>query len=131
MTKATTKNYSFLDLFLAIVFIPRRKLGKWIQRQGFGVRKFAILQWIITSTILILGYKSTLLSTLIPIRYSDSINSLEDMDRSGLPLLIPKGTSIYKSMAGDKRRIVQHIFNNSLVYQFTGTQENWAWHTEM
>ena len=117
-------------MFLAIVFIPRRKLGKWIQRQGFGVRKFAILQWIITSTILILGYKSTLLSTLIPIRYSDSINSLEDMDRSGLPLLIPKGTTVYKSMAGDKRRIIQHIFNNSLVYQYTGTLENWAWFSE-
>ena len=115
---------------MAIVFIPRRKLTKWIKRQGFGARKLAILKWIFMSHVLILGYKATLLSTLIPIRYSDRIDSLEDMDRSGLPLLIPNGTAVYKSIAGDRRRIVQHIYNRSVVYQYRGTRENSAWYFE-
>lgn len=129
MTKLQ-QQLSISDLFVAIVFIPRRKLTKWIQRQGFCARKFAILMWIFMSHVLILGYKATLLSTLIPIRYSDRINSLEDMDRSGLPLLVPNGTAVYKSMVGDKRRIVQQIYNRSLVYQYTGTRENIAWFFE-
>ena len=115
------------DLFLAIVFVPRRKLTKWIKRKGFNTRKFTILMWIFTSHVLILGYKATLLSTLIPIRYSDKINTLQDMDRSGLPLIIPKGTAMYKSIAGDRRHIVQQIFNRSILYQYTGTREKFAW----
>ena len=115
------------DLFLAVVFIPRRKLTKWIKREGFHTRKFTILKWIFTSHVLILGYKATLLSTLTPIRYSDKINTLEDMDRSGLPLIIPKGTAMYKSIAGDRRLIVQQIFNRSIFYQYTGTRENFVW----
>ena len=82
------------------------------------------------SNVLILGYKSTLLSTLIPIKYSDRINSLEDMDRSGMPLLIPNGTTVHKSMASDKRIIVQQIYNKSVVYQYGGTQERWTWYSE-
>ena len=122
------KKSSSLDLFLAIVFIPRRKLARWIQREGFGVRKLAILKWIFLSHVLILGYKSTLLSTLIPIRYSEQINTLEDMDKSGLPLLIPKGTVAYKSIAGDKRIVVQMIYKRSVVWQYTGTRERRAWY---
>ena len=118
------------DLFVALIFIPRRKLIRWIKREGFRARKMAILQWIFLSHVLILGYKATFLSTLVVIRYSHPINTFEDMDRSGLPLLIPKGTAIHKTIAGDKRRTVKQIYKRSLVYQFTGTNENIPWFLE-
>ena len=117
-------------MFLSIVFIPRRKLAKWIQREGFGVRKLAILKWLFLSHVLILGYKATFLSTLVVIRYSDPINTFEDMDRSGLPLLLPKGTAVHKTIAGDKRGTVKQTYKRSLVYQFTGTNENIPWFLE-
>lgn len=126
----TSITYLYVDVFLSIAFIPRRKLAKWIQRHGFGTRKLVILQWLFLSNILIMGYKSTLLSTLIPIRYEDSNDSLDDVHRSGLPLLIPNGTVIHKFLLGDTRRTVQQIYNRSIVYPYEGGNVM-DWYTKM
>ena len=32
-------NWQIADFFLSTVFIPKRRLKRWIQRQGFGARK--------------------------------------------------------------------------------------------
>ena len=67
-----------------------------------------------------MGYKCTLPSTLIPVRYEGTINTLSDLDRSGLPLLIPRSTAQYKAFANDKRPIMKRIFNKSISWAFTG-----------
>ena len=41
-----------------------------------------------------------------------------------------KGTAIHKNIAGDNRRTVKQIYERSLVYQFTGTNENINWFLE-
>ena len=70
--------------------------------------------------ILTMGYKSTLLSTLIPVRYERTINTLYDLDQSGLPLAIPKATAIHHAIANDPRPIMQRIYNNSILYVYAG-----------
>ena len=77
-----------------------------------------------------MGYKSTLLSTLIPIRYEDTIQSLDDVHRSGLPLLIPEGTVIHKFLLGDTRKTVQQIYDRSIVYPYKGGNKM-DWYTKM
>ena len=108
------------DFFLSTEFIPRRRLNKWIQREGFHVRKLLILKWIFLGNVITLAYKSTLLSSLIKIRYESTIDTLCDLDKSALPALIPAGTPATQAFATDPREIMKSIFNRSIIYPFNG-----------
>ena len=91
--------------------IPKRRLNSWINRPGFRVRKRIILQWIFLGHFLVMGYKTTLLSTLIQIQYESTIDTLDDMAKSGLPLLIPSHTALHKLIACDPRSTMKQIYN--------------------
>ena len=78
----------------------------WVYRRDFPSRNCLMLQWVLWAGILMMGYKSTLLSTLIKIRYEDTIEDLYDLDLSPLPLLLPDATAA--SMFGtDPRAEIQ------------------------
>ena len=110
----------FPDMFLSTVLIPRRRPKGWIQRQGFGIRKTLILNWIFVSHLLTMAYKSTLLATLIPIRYESSIDNLDDMAKSGLSLLVPGATNIHALIASDPRLSMREIYKKSIVFSYSG-----------
>ena len=101
------------DIFLSTIMIPRRRPNRWINRQGFMSRKGVILQWLIFGHLLTLGYKSTLLSTLIPIRYESTIDTVADMARSGLPFTVPRATFLHKLIATDPRAHMRKIYERS------------------
>ena len=92
---------------------PRRRLNSWINRRGFRIRKGIILLWIFLGHFLVMGYKTTLLSSLIQIRYGSTIDTLEDMAKSGLPLLIPSHTTLHKLIASDPRPLMKEIYRKS------------------
>ena len=82
----------------------------------------------VLGNILTMGYKSTLLSTLIPIRYESTIDTPEDLEESGLPLTIPESTAIQDAIAVDTRPIMKQIYAESILYQYGGwntTREYW------
>ena len=70
---------------------------------------------------LAMGYKSTLLSTLIPIRYESTIDTLEEMAKSGLPLSVPLHTTLNKLLAGDPRPTMKEIYKRSYYFSLPGT----------
>ena len=91
-TKEITQHFtslSFSDFFLSTIMIPRKRPYKWFLRPGFMTRKVFLLKWIFVANVFSLGYRSTLLSTLVPIRYEDTIETVHDLYKSGLSLLIP------------------------------------------
>ena len=96
--------------------IPKRRPIRWINRKGFVTRKWVIMQWLVLGNILILGYKSTLLSTLIPIRYESAIDSLGDMAMSGLSLIIPSATTIDKLISTDPRQTMVEIYKRGYFF---------------
>ena len=102
---------------------------KWINRDGFGIRKILILKWIVLGSVLTWAYKSTLLSTLVTIRYNKPIDTLADLDRSGLPLAIIDGSSEQKAFENDQRDIMKQIYSRSILFQ--PTQENEAKYAAM
>ena len=110
------------DLFLSTPFIPRRKLLSWIHRPGYGTRQAIILKWIFVGSLLTLAYKSMLLSSLIPIRYETTIDTLEDMDDSGLPILIMKNTAVHKLIASDPRDAMKQVYKRSILYPVSPTE---------
>ena len=103
--------------------IPRRRLKKWINRDGFGTRKILILKWIVLGSVLTWGYKSTLLSTLVTIRYNKPINTLDDLDRSGLPLVIREGSAFHRTLENDQRDIRKRIYRKTIAVEFTPQNE--------
>ena len=109
----------FSDFFLSTELIPRRRNNKWINRRGFGIRKTLILKWIVLGSVLTMGYKSTLLSTLITNRYNKPISTLADLHSSGLPLLIPKSTMCHWAVKSDPRSIMKQIYNKTILYKFS------------
>ena len=74
------------------------------------------MKWLLLGNILALAYKSTLNSTLVTMQYEDPIDTMNDMAKSGLPLLIPQ--NLHRSMANDPRQVVKEMNKNSIVFQF-------------
>ena len=93
----------------------------WLFRDGFKTRKIILLKWLALGNFLTLGYMSTLLSQLVAIRYENPLDTIDDMDKSGLPLLIPNGTAIDVLIGQDPRPAVQRIYNRSIIYFFNGS----------
>ena len=79
--------------------------------------------------VLTMGYKSTLLSTLVTIRYTKPIDKLEDLVSSGLPLLMAEGGECISAIKNSPRPIVQQIYLNGIRFNFT--QENEEKYSEM
>ena len=100
----------------------------WICRHGFvKSRQVLVLIWLMfASNLLTWSYRETLLSTLIPIYYERSIDTLEDVDNSDLPLLVPKATVVHRLLATDPRQIAKRILKKSEFYPFNGTAPAWV-----
>ena len=73
-----------------------------------------------------MAYKKSLLSSLIPIRYEDTIDSINDLDDSNLPLLIWKGSIIHNHFSSDSRPIMKRVFNRSIFFTVENGIPKWA-----
>jgi hypothetical protein len=70
--------------------------------------------------------RSTLLSTLIPIRYSEPIDTIEALDKSEMTLVLAGNTAIHMLVATDPRPAMQRVFKRSIIFPFTGAVPLWA-----
>ena len=109
-----------VDFFLSTELIPKRRLKKWINRNGFKTRKLLILKWIVLGNYLTMGYKSTLLSTLTSIDYESPIDNLADLEQSGLPLVIGRNTPMHLAIPLDPRPILRRVYKKSNVLVWEG-----------
>ena len=115
------------DFFTSLEIIPSGRLWKWIQRPGLKMRRSAILMWIVLGSFLTLGYKSTLLSSLIKIRYEVTIDSLHDLDKSGLPLLLPEGSDDIDIIRRDPREVMARLYNRIIEFPYQGGIPKWVY----
>ena len=106
-------NSFITDFVLSLKIIPTMS---WIERKGFRIRKILLLKWIFLGNFITMAYNSTLLSSLITIRYEDPIDSLTDLEASGLPFLMHKNSWIEKMFANDNRQLWKNIYNNGELY---------------
>ena len=115
------------DLTLCVrILLNQGSSRKLVHRLGFKARKFLLLEWFLLGGILSWAYMQTLLATLVVIKYEPTIDTIRDLDQSGLPFLIPKNTAPHKLIASDPRPAVAHIFKKSIVYSLAGTPPKWA-----
>ena len=77
--------------------------------------------------ILTLGYKKSLLSSLIQIRYEDTIDSIHELDRSEIPLLLAKSTSLQDYVERDPRKSMARIVKRRILFSIDrGQTPGWA-----
>ena len=69
------------------------------------------------------AYKGTLLSTLVTIRYSSQIDTLDQMDESGLPFYVLGGTVLEWLPQTDPRDVVKRLNVRRFDMPFDGTIE--------
>ena len=114
--RGCTYRNNFSDFFLSTEFIPRRRLKKWFEREGFQIRKILILKWLFLGNVITMAYKSTLLSSLVTIRYESTIDTVNDLVQSGLPALIPNNTAVQYMFASDPRKEMKNVYNRSIIF---------------
>ena len=105
------------DFCLSTELISKGVHLRWIQRPGFEGRKMLIYKWIFFGTFLHLAYEQTLLSSLVTIRYEDTIDSIYDLDNSGLPLLVLEGAPMHDDITRDPRPIFRSISKKIILWQ--------------
>ena len=76
----------------------------------------------LASNILLWHYKNTLLSSLISIHYEKPMNTLEDIERSGLPVLVTKNNVAHWLMATDPRPTIKSIFKKTTEGMYRGRE---------
>ena len=77
-------------------------------------------------TVLLCGYKSTLLSTLIPIYYESTIDTLIEVASSELPLTVPNNTAPHWIVRTDPRSEVKQIRGKIELFPFDGRPPPWV-----
>ncbi len=69
-----------------------------------------------------MAYRSTLLATLIPVTYEKTIDTIDDLDQSGLPIMLPMGNAYYQNFRRDPRQAMQSIFQRSAEWHYDSSK---------
>ena len=113
---------------LAVSLIGQGVSEIWFSRVGFTQsRKLLLIQWIVCANFLLMAYKSVLLSSLVTIRYEDTIDTLDDLDKSNMPVMIPQGAGLVEPLENDPRPIIKQILSRSKLYPYAGDTPEWVW----
>ena len=80
-----------------------------------------LIQWLLMANVLSWAYKGTLLSTMIAIRYSVPLDTIAQMDESGLPFFVFKGTVMEWLADTDKREAVMRLNERQFKMPWDGT----------
>ena len=115
-----------LDFVLAITPIMDETVP-WIMywRESFtGSRRFLLIQWLLMGNVISYVYKGALLSSLIAIRYTEPLDTLFEMDISGIPFYCPKNTVICWLLKTDPRRVVKNLNGRRWEMPFPGYTED-------
>ena len=98
----------------------------WLYREGFThSRKLLLLQWLLYGSILLMGYKCVLLSTLVPIQYEQTIDTVYDLEKSELRLIV--ANVLYSTLEIDPRSAMKRVLNKSDVFSYGGTLPGWVY----
>ena len=93
----------------------------WFNRMGFiHSRKFLILLWLMLGNVLLMSYKSNLRASLVAITYKKPIDSIEDMEQSGLPLLFCTGCGYKEFFSIDPRPAMNRLGEKAIMYPYDG-----------
>ena len=86
----------FLDLVISLTPAVDETIPYlFYQRSTFkSSRRLLLIQWLLWANIISHAYKGTLLSTLINIRYTEALDTMDQMYESGMEFFVLDGTAM-------------------------------------
>ena len=86
-------------------------------------RKLLLAQWLIMANILSHAYKGALLSSLVTIRYTEPLDTVDQMVESGLPFYVLGGTVLEWLSKTDPRDGVKQLNDRRFDMPYNGVVE--------
>ena len=105
-------------------FVDESVSWSFYQRTSFAKsRRILLVKWILMANILSHAYKGSLLSSMVTIRYTEPLDNIDQMVKSGLPIYIFGGTSQVWLAKTDPRNSVKKLMERHVVHPFKGHLE--------
>ena len=93
----------------------------FIWRKSFTrSRRLLLIQWLVWANIISHAYKGALLSTLISIRYTNTLDSMYQMEKSGIPLYCAANTVMCWLVKTDPRQLGKELNKRRFDMPFDG-----------
>ena len=83
-------------------------------------RRLLLALWLMMATFLSLAYKDALLSSLVTVRYTEPLDTIDQMVESGLPFYVPAGTVLEKLIKTDPREGVIRLNERRVDIPYSG-----------
>ena len=115
-----------LDIVLSLTPVVDETVP-WILywRESFsGSRRLLLIQWLIMANIISNVYKGALLSSLITIRYTNTLDTMYQMDESGIPFYCGANTILCWLVKTDPRQLGMQLNKRRFDMPFAGKIED-------
>ena len=99
----------------------------WIMywRKSFtGSRRLLLIQWLIMANIISHIYKGALLSSLVTISYTDPLDTMDQMEKSGLPYYCAENSVICWLAKTDPRKLGKKLNERRFDMPYSGIIED-------
>ena len=111
------------DIILAIVFclgavIDEAQEDNYIARRSCsGARKLLVMKWMIVGFFFTMCYKSYMRAMMIKIDYEKTIDTIDDMLMSEIPIMMTNSTTLPIVLANDPREKMKALANKIVFYE--------------
>ena len=111
------------DIISAIVFclgavIDEAQEDNYIARRSCsGARKLLIMKWMIVGFFFTMCYKSYMRAMMIKIDYEKTIDTIDDMLKSEIPIMMTNSTTLPIVLANDPREKMKALANKVEFYE--------------
>ena len=106
-----------MDEVIEPVYVHNGKCSK--------ARQLLLIIWLFAAFSLTLSYKEVLIANLVNLGYEDTIDDLDDLVRSGIPLALPINSYWRNWLKYDQRKSAIKLFNNNVPYKYTVPLPKW------
>ena len=82
-------------------------------------RQLLLITWLFVAFNITLSYKEVLIANLINVEYEDTIDNLDDLVRSGMPICLPENGLLTQLVLNDPRDSAKQLLDKIVYYKFT------------
>ena len=98
-----------------------------VQKSTSKARSLLVLKWMLFGTLITMVYKSTLRSIMMKIEYEEPIDTLDDMLKSEMILLVPSNTPLGDIVKTDIRIKVKELIRKAVQFYELGNKGSPEW----
>ena len=97
------------------------------RKSGSGARKLLLMKWMVVGFFFTMCYKSYMRAMMIKIDYEKTIDTIDDMLKSEIPIMMTNSTTLPMLLANDPRSKMKALANKFEFYEMEdgGISPDW------